>query len=74
LQQNIELTHCELDPEKEVFRLARAFEAGSFDPKDDLDLNFICTPPEEEATILAKQKAIEADWEGTEFAFALFKA
>jgi dynein heavy chain len=70
-QQIIELTHCEIDIDKDVFRLGHVFDAGLLDHKDDV--HDICNAAEQEAKILAKLKEIEADWQSTEFTFAPFK-
>ena len=70
-KQIIELTGCEIDTDKDVFRLGHVFDAGLLDHKDDvLD---ICNAAVHEAKIYAKLKEIEADWQSTEFTFANFK-
>ncbi|OHS96678.1 Dynein heavy chain family protein [Tritrichomonas foetus] len=70
-KQIIELTGCELDTDKDVFRLGHVFDAGLLDHKDDV--HDICNAAQQEAKILAKLKEIEADWQTTEFTFAPFK-
>ena len=70
-KQIIELTGCELDIDKDVFRLGHVFDAGLLDHKDDV--HDICNAAQQEAKILAKLKEIEADWQTTEFTFAPFK-
>ncbi|KAK8898529.1 Dynein heavy chain 5, axonemal [Tritrichomonas musculus] len=70
-KQIIELTGCELDIDKDVFRLGHVFDAGLLDHKDDV--HDICNAAQQEAKILAKLKEIEADWQTIEFTFAPFK-
>jgi dynein heavy chain len=70
-KQIIELTGCEIDIDKDVFRLAHVFDAGLLNFKEDV--YDICNAAEQEAKIYAKLKEIESDWQSTEFTFEMLK-